>query len=121
MDNTYMVTVEGHGRHQHSDAQRDREGHHRPKVVVAPITDGTLLERYAGDDGVLQKSEMIDAINDHIFGVGMTSSVRSDMIKVITSTSSAAKSGDAVPEMICCFSSRRWGRILRRAAGSQQE
>ena len=39
------------------------------KVVAADAVD-TLITRYAGDDGMLQKSEVIDAINDHIFDYG---------------------------------------------------
>ena len=35
-------------------------------VVEMPVTDGTLLERYAGDDGILQRGEVITAIRDHI-------------------------------------------------------
>ena len=52
------------------------------KVVAVGAVD-PLITRYAGDDGVLQKSEMIDAINDHVFGDGDDRISKDDMIKVI--------------------------------------
>ena len=52
-------------------------------MVVAADAVDPLITRYAGDDGVLQKSEMIDAINDHVFGDGDDRISKDDMIKVI--------------------------------------
>ena len=54
-------------------------------VVVedtTPVTDGTLLERYAGDDGILQRGEVIDAIDDYL-DAGDGAPSRGDVIELI--------------------------------------
>ena len=64
MDNEYMVTVMADdGTYM---AMRDVAVTVTAVEDDAPvIVDGTLLARYAGDDGVLQKSEVIAAIIDY--------------------------------------------------------
>ena len=51
-------------------------------MVLAAATGDPLLERYAGDDGVLQKGEVIMAINDYLDGVDGAPS-RGDVITII--------------------------------------
>ena len=51
------------------------------KVVAADAGD-PLVTRYAGDDGILQRGEVINAINDYLdAGVGAPS--RADVIELI--------------------------------------
>ena len=53
-------------------------------MVLAAATGDPLLETYDADDsGMIEKSEAIKAINDHIFGEGDDRISKDDMIKVI--------------------------------------
>ena len=79
MDNEYMVTVTATGGTYTAT----------PLDVVVTVTDvvdestgDTLLDRYAGDDGILQRGEVITAIDDYLdAGVGAPS--RTDVITII--------------------------------------
>ena len=78
MDNTYMVTVKATGGTYMA----------MPLDVVVTVTDvdgevigGTLLETYDADDsGMIEKSEVITAINDYLFDETIS---RADVIAVI--------------------------------------
>ena len=56
-------------------------------MVLAAATGGTLLDRYDTDpDGVsgeIDKSEVIMAINDYLYGVGDAAITKADVIEVI--------------------------------------
>ena len=53
-------------------------------AMVPAAASGTLLERYDADDsGAIEKSEMIMAINDYLFGTGADAISKVDMIEVI--------------------------------------
>ena len=77
---TYMVTVKANdGTYT---ATRDVTVRVTTDVVEMPVTDGTLVERYAGDDGILQRGEVINAIDDYLdAGAGAPS--RADVITII--------------------------------------
>ena len=81
MDNTYMVTVK---------AEAGGEMAMQPMTVTVTNVDettepepDTLMERYdSNEDGEIQKSEVITAINDYLFGeVGIIS--KADVIRLI--------------------------------------
>ena len=81
MDNTYMVTVK---------AEAGGEMAMQPVTVTVTNVDettepepDTLMERYdTNEDGEIQKSEVITAINDYLFGeVGIIS--KADVIRLI--------------------------------------
>ena len=81
MDNTYMVTVK---------AEAGGEMAMQPVTVTVTDVDettepepDTLMERYdTNEDGEIQKSEVITAINDYLFGeVGIIS--KADVIRLI--------------------------------------
>ena len=53
-------------------------------AIMVPATGGTLLERYDADSsGAIDKPEMIQAINDYLFGSGASAISKEDMIEVI--------------------------------------
>ena len=53
-------------------------------AIMVSATDGTLLERYDADSsGAIDKPEMIEAINDYLFGSGASAISKEDMIEVI--------------------------------------
>ena len=84
MDNEYMVTVMA----DDGTYMATREVTVMVTDVVedtTPVTGGTLLERYDDDDsGDIDKSEVIMAINDYLFGVGDAAISKADAIEVIS-------------------------------------
>ena len=53
-------------------------------AIMVPATGGTLLERYDADfSGAIDKPEMIQAINDYLFGSDASAISKEDMIEVI--------------------------------------
>jgi hypothetical protein len=53
-------------------------------VMVPAAADGTLLERYDTDNsGSIDKAEMIQAINDYLYGSGASAISKEEMIEVI--------------------------------------
>ncbi len=80
MDNVYMVTVTATDSESASDSID-------VTVTVADVEDEeptTLLARYDTDsNGAIDKPEMIEAINDYLFGTGADAITKTDMIEVI--------------------------------------
>ena len=80
MDNVYMVTVM-------ADDGTYMDTHN----VVVTVTDvveevptsGTLLERYDVDVNGLDKSEVLKAINDYLFGEGDAAITKTDVLSLI--------------------------------------
>ena len=77
-DNVYEVTVEV------SDGTNTDMADVTITVTVAEDAPQTLLERYDADDsGSIEKSEVIHAINDYLFGEGANALSKEDVIEVI--------------------------------------
>ena len=80
MDNMYMVTVNAY------DGTTMAE-----RSVIVMVTDvddtapveTTLLERYGGDDGMIDVEEVGDAIDDHFYGTGANALSQSDLEEVL--------------------------------------
>ena len=76
---TYMVTVKA-----------DDGTYMATRDVTVTVTDvddvvseDTLVTRYAGDDGILQKTEVLTAINDYLFGEGDAAITKTDVLGLI--------------------------------------
>ena len=84
MNNTYMVTVKA----DDGTYEDTRDVTVMVTDVVedtTPVTDGILLDRYDDDEsGDIDKSEVIMAINDYLFGVGDAAISKADAIEVIS-------------------------------------
>ena len=80
MDNTYMVTVEA-GDGTNMDTQD-------VTVTVTNVDDvvivgDALVARYDVDKDGLEKSEVLQAINDYLFGVGDEAISKADVLRLI--------------------------------------
>ena len=67
-------------------------------MVTIMVTDVdeevTLLERYDTDNNGLDKSEVLKAINDYLFGTGDDTISKADVLELINLATSSAKSRD---------------------------
>ena len=82
-DNVYMVTLkatEGTNTDTHDVTVRVTD-----VVEDVPVTDDTLLERYDTDNNGLDKSEVLKAINDYLFGVGDAAISKTEVLELINS------------------------------------
>ena len=78
-DNMYQVTVEA----DDGTDMDSRDVTVRVMDVDEAIVGDTLLDRYDVDKDGLQKSEVLKAINDYLFGVGVDAISKADVLKLI--------------------------------------